>query len=115
MNRHLQENTDAGWRRNLTSAVRNVLFLICLLIILYVIVYIGFSMRGKYVPVAFDLRGIILYEWAPRSFYQEGPHLAGSNNEYGKWNFSTRKIFYPLWYVDIHYFHKDSYDGKSPG
>jgi hypothetical protein len=76
----------------------------------YLLTYCVLTMNGAYGPSAFGLQGILAYQWAPMGFYTEN----AKPNHIGRWNAFMLRSFYPLWYTDIHCFHKVSFDGKNP-
>ena len=88
---------------------------LCILLVAYVGVYVILSMNGSYEPDAFSLRGVIDYEWAPRGFYAE--HIqqnANGSRDHGGWKRIMLRTFLPLWYIDVNFIHKVSFDGRLP-
>jgi len=84
-------------------------------LVAYIVVYIVLTTKGSYQPAVIGLNGIKSYEWAPLGFYTDN-HQQNFNGpkENGNWNGIMLRSFFPLWYIDIHFSHKVSFDGKSP-
>jgi hypothetical protein len=82
------------------------------LFVVYVLIYVVFSVNGQYQPFNVGANGVKAHAWAPLGFYdpnhpwkrsmtaQENPGM-----KTGGWSEFMLIIFYPLWNIDIRHFH----------
>jgi hypothetical protein len=75
------------------------------LILLYAGTYYVLSLNGRYEPAVWGPDGPKWYSWAPAGFVQDL-----------MWNEPLILTFYPLWRLDIRYWHTcdDAYSGRYP-
>ena len=109
MKKELQEQKSGRCHSWMSKCVPKCWRVFAALLVAYVTAYCVLTLNGAYAPSAFDLRHVIAYQWAPLGFY-----TAKRDVPIGRWNTAMLWSFLPLWYVDIHLFHKTSLDGKSP-
>jgi hypothetical protein len=93
------------------------------LLVIYMLVYSVLSVFGSYQPAAYDLRGVMWYEWAPAGFY-DAKHawpmsayaVKHPDEKTGGWSQFMFLTFMPLYYLDNHFIHKgpSSHDATQP-
>ena len=66
-----------------------------MVLVVYVAVYVGLSVQGRYVPAIIGTNGVKSYGWAPLGF-------AAQN---GRWIKFPLLFFYPVYLVDAHWWH----------
>lgn len=73
--------------------------------LVYVGVYFGLSVNGRYEPSGWGLNGPKGYAWAPAGFVREL-----------QWNQGVQILFVPLWEVDRFFWHNQNayHVGKYP-
>jgi hypothetical protein len=83
--------------------VRTVMIIVALLVLLYVGSYLAISTRGRFEPSAIRLTGVKGYQWAPQGFVTDL-----------RWNRSLVFFYYPLYALDIHFWHTSAAGGRYP-
>jgi hypothetical protein len=83
------------------------------LVLVYVLLYTGLSIFGRYQPIAVDVNGVMDYAWAPLGFYDPDHAWEGSSyavhhpiEKTGGWHRSMMLTFVPLWLLDCQFIHK---------
>ncbi|MDB6112920.1 MAG: hypothetical protein JWR69_4670 [Pedosphaera sp.] len=97
------------------KVIKNIEKTLLAVTLLYVSVYVWLSFKGRYEPSVVGLNGVKVYSWAPMVYYDSDHPWAGSVDAirsnasvYGGWNNPLLwKFFYPLYYVDISFIHKN--------
>jgi hypothetical protein len=108
-----------------SNGVRRCLKIFCGLVIVYVLAYSGFSVFGRYQPIAVGTFGVEEFAWAPFGFYDLDHAWEGSSyavhhpsEKTGGWHDSMLITFFPLWVLDNKFIHKGppetEADGKFP-
>src|ERR1017187_5633412 len=79
--------------------------------LVYVFVYLGLSMAGRYQPISVGIDHVEVYAWAPFGFYDPDHAWRGSvyavrhpTEKTGGWG-RLMFIFQPLWLIDARYVH----------
>ena len=83
-------------------------------VLVYVSVYSGLSMAGRYQPNAVGFDHVEAYAWAPFGFYDPGHAWRGSGyatrhptEKTGGWHDYMLLAFGPLWELDCRFIHKE--------
>jgi hypothetical protein len=73
----------------------------------YILIYSTLTLNGSYQPAAYDLRGVMWYEWSPLGFYDSNHPWPNSfaaehakDKKTGGWNKFMMGTFFPLWILD---------------
>jgi len=83
------------------------------LMLVYILLYSGLSIFGRYQPFTVGTFGVERYEWAPFGFYDPDDPWEGSSyavhhpaEKPGGWRTYMMLAFFPLWGLDNNFIHK---------
>ena len=110
MKNMLPENESCSCYKWILKWPNKIWQVVASLLIAYIVVYFLLTINGAYAPSDFGLQGVVAYQWAPLGFYKE----ENKAEHIGRWHSYILGSFYPVWFIDIHFLHKVSFDGKSP-
>ena len=101
------------------NGVRRCLKIFCGLVVVYVLAYSGFSVFGRYQPIAVGTFGVEEFAWAPFGFYDPDHAWEGSSyaahhptEKTGGWHRAMMWTFVPLWMLDCQFIHKRPTDAE---
>ena len=102
-----------------SNGVRRCLKIFGGLVLVYVLVYSGFSVFGRYQPIMVGTFGVEGFAWAPIGFYDPVHAWEGSSyavhhptEKTGGWHDSMLITFFPLWVLDNKFIHKGPSDAE---
>jgi hypothetical protein len=95
-----------------SQLVRGCGITVSALVLVYVLLYSGLSIAGRYQPISVGIDQVKGYAWAPFGFYDPDHAWRGSgyavrhpSEKTGGWSRFMVRTFYPLWLIDARYIH----------
>ena len=91
MNQHEKQRREARLSPRIAAAIVGAL-----LFGVYAGAYVVRSLDGRFEPAHIGLNGVKWYQWAPAGFVTDF-----------KWNHAQLKFYYPLYLLDIRFWHNE--------
>ena len=94
------------------KGLRRIVKIVGGLVLVYVLLYTGLSICGRYQPIAVGISHVEKYAWAPYGFYDQDHAWEGSSyavhhptEKTGGWYRPIMWTFVPLWILDNQFIH----------